>query len=344
MEMPIMYHPPIPTPTLPTPSMPSWLRRAYINTAPRSAPNTLPTGGRPVTPSGVPGPGAPAAVEPFRRPAYPVRQIGTTEPYRPAPRPTVVSGEPGLGSPAIGVEYAPGEGGVVIQGPPGAPTVTFPNPWGWGSGRVPRNAQEREEKAAYDGAFSETTRALPGADPNEVRALLGDFEQVAGSSDNTNAQNAQIQGVIDALRAWLQRRGLPAVGAQPPAPAPTPVEAPTTPAPVVPTFTPGQLGHTLGWPGVHAAAGDDNKIVAFVRKLKGGTVPAGFLFDLLQFGRAVWNAKAAGDVFAADDLLNDAIANSDPKFADTLRQIADFADQALPENQPAAGFANRPRR
>jgi hypothetical protein len=268
----------------------------------------------------------------------------TVEEYR--RRTSTPSGAPGPGAHMGGAVFAPGT--LAAPGfaapPPMTPeqqaavTVRYVNKWSWPKGRVPQNAQEREEKAAYDGAHDELIAGLAGATAAELKAwldglgvkdlneLLKVYEQMVGSSKLTNAENAAVQGVIDALREWLAQPHEAPKPVQVPVEAPKVAAAPTVAQPVV-----NGLGHGLPWPNEHAAGGDDRKLVEFIRGLKSaGKVSGGWGFELLKFARAVWAAHAAGDPWRADDLLADALANSDPKFAQALKDIEEFARDAEP--------------
>jgi len=239
------------------------------------------------------------------------------------------------------------QGGVGLI-PPGSTTMAVDLGWSWPSSRVPQNAQQAAEKAAYDDAQARTTAALPGATDDDINALLAQLEAALKSPDYLDTQKAEIQGMLDAIQHWRLVRGF--------APRPIQVQPPTTPSTVEEPqpFTPpaGKFWHTLIWDDTTVLADEGQRIKQFilglVKKYPINSVLAqmltGQLLMLRDYANNVWNAHKQGDFIKAGDLRDDAIANSDPALADVLREIEQWAEQAEPRTTARKGFAGRPTR
>lgn len=227
-------------------------------------------------------------------------------------------------------------------------TVSIPMPWSWPPERVPQSAQEREEKAGYDQGLAAGEAGIiengEVGTQEQIEDLLKRLQAGIGSKDVTNAENAWLQGWLDGLwRLLAEKRKVAAQAPKAPAAAAgTPGQAPTAAA--APKVGGWVIGHKLQWPNVQPPLKDDRKIVAFLRQL---AIPYGLpggAGEYLKFARAVWNAVTADNAFLADDLLADALANSNPDFAGILKQIRDFADEAQPEALTQEGRARQERR
>jgi hypothetical protein len=227
---------------------------------------------------------------------------------------------------------------------PGSTTVAIPMGWSWPGWRVPTNAQEADEKAAYDAGHAQTVAALPDANPDEIKSLIDQLIAALKSSEYVNTQKAQMQGILDALQSWQIARGL-----NPPKTAAQGLQEIATPAP---SFPAGKLWHVMPWDDKTVLASEGQKIkqflMALIKRYAGNSVLAQLLpsqiFMLRDYAQNVWNAHQQGDFMRAGDLRDDAIANSDPALADALREIEQWAEQAEPKTVPGKGFKGRPTR
>jgi hypothetical protein len=173
----------------------------------------------------------------------------------------------------------------------------------------------------------------------ELRALLAEYEALLAEGGFSREGWSDLMARIEALRQFLN----PPRGAKQPPIKVTPIETtppkPTPAAPVAPAVEPGQLGHRIPWNGAGIGPANERKLAQLiVQMIRGNSQDYGLyqmltgkVFELRDFARKLWELHEEGDAFAADDLLKDAIENSDPKLAQTLKDIEEWTRQAEPE-------------